>query len=112
MFAAGYDLRTQEGCKKVFDEFDQIVGFKYLKGMHLNDSKEKLGSKKDRHENIGKGHLGLEVFKYIVNNPNFRNIPLILETPDGNYVEEIAQLYDMYTGEEDEVKPSSSEISD
>ncbi|EFC41445.1 endonuclease [Naegleria gruberi] len=106
MFAAGYDLRTQEGCEKVFNEFDEIVGFKYLKGMHLNDSKVKLGTKKDRHENLGKGHLGIEVFKYIVNNENFRNIPMVLETPEGLYADEIQELYSYYN--EKEVKPEST----
>lgn len=96
MFAAGYDLRTQNGCKKVFAEFDKIVGYNYLKGMHLNDSKEKLGSKKDRHANLGQGHLGLEVFKYILNDEHFRDIPMVLETPENKYVEEIQQLYSFY----------------
>ncbi|KAL9654267.1 hypothetical protein ABK040_010299 [Willaertia magna] len=104
MFAAGYDIRTEEGCKQVFEDFDKIVGFKYLKGMHLNDSKAELSSKKDRHEDIGKGKIGTEVFKFIVNNPNFRNIPMCLETPSGNYVEEINELYSYFNEEESQVE--------
>ena len=71
-----------------------VVGFKYLKGMHLNDSKKELASRVDRHDNIGKGFLGEEVFKRIMNDPRFDNIPLILETPDDSlWAQEIALLY-------------------
>lgn len=81
-FAAGYDLLMAESCEAAFAEFDQIVGFKYLCGMHLNDSKKGLGSRVDRHHSLGKGELGLEVFRYIMKDPRFDNIPLILETID------------------------------
>ncbi len=81
-FAAGYDLRTTEACKTTFAEFDDIVGFDFLKAMHFNDAKKELGSRVDRHESIGKGLLGVEVFRYIMNDPRFDEIPLILETPD------------------------------
>ncbi len=81
-FAAGYDLSTQAGCAAVFAEFERVVGFGYLRGMHLNDSKKGLGSRVDRHDSLGKGVLGLEVFKYIMNDPRFDNLPLILETID------------------------------
>ena len=81
-FAAGYDLRTEESCDVVFGEFENLVGFEYLRGMHLNDSKKELGSRVDRHHSLGKGELGLEVFRYIMNDARFDNIPMILETID------------------------------
>ncbi|KAI0355492.1 AP endonuclease [Trametes cingulata] len=81
MYAAGYDITTQEGWQATMDEFERDVGMQYLRGMHLNDSKAALGSKKDRHENIGLGHLGLATFARILADPRTRGIPLILETP-------------------------------
>ena len=80
-FAAGYDLRTPSSFKAVLEEFDQIVGMKYLKALHINDSKAPLGSKKDLHQNIGQGFLGLRAFHNVMNEPRFENLPLILETP-------------------------------
>ena len=79
-FAAGYDLRTLKDSEKTFDEFNKIIGYKYLKGMHLNDSKKPLGSRVDRHHSLGYGEIGLDVFKFIMRNKNFDNIPMILET--------------------------------
>lgn len=81
-YSAGYDLKTKAGFEKVFQEFDEVIGFKYLKGMHLNDSKKDFGSKVDRHDSLGKGMLGLEVFECIMNDDRFNGIPLILETPN------------------------------
>lgn len=81
-FTAGYDLRTQESSEAVFAELDAVVGLNYLMGMHLNDSKKELGSRVDRHHSLGQGVLGLEVFKYIMNDSRFNDIPLILETID------------------------------
>ncbi len=93
-FTAGYDLRTREACEATFAEFERVVGFGYLRGMHLNDSKPELGARVDRHESIGKGKLGLEVFRYIMNDPRFDEIPMILETVDDTlWPEEIALLY-------------------
>ncbi len=93
-YTAGYNLRSPEGFKSTFDEFDRIVGFGYLKGMHLNDSKKELGSGVDRHESIGKGFLGIEPFALIMNDPRFDNIPLILETPDESiWADEVQLLY-------------------
>ncbi len=95
-FAAGYDIKTEKGYKRTFREFDEIVGFQYLKGMHINDSKNELGSRVDRHHNLGKGFLGEEVFKRIINDSRFDNIPLILETPDASrYAYEIEWLYSL-----------------
>lgn len=93
-FAAGYDLRTKEACDATFAEFDKIVGFQYLRGMHLNDAMKPLGSRVDRHTSLGKGELGLECFKYIASDARFDDMPLILETPDESlWPQEIEMLY-------------------
>jgi deoxyribonuclease-4 len=95
-FTAGYDLRTAEACEATFSEFDSVVGFNYLRAMHLNDSKPDLGSRVDRHHSLGQGLLGLEVFKYIMNDNRFEEIPMILETIDDTIWEkEIRLLYNM-----------------
>ena len=92
-FAAGYDLSTEQGCDEVFAEFEREVGFKYLRGMHLNDAMKPLGSRVDRHSSMGEGHLGITPFRYIMRDARFDNIPLILETPDEErWPEEIALL--------------------
>ena len=92
-FAAGYDLRTREACNATFAEFERVVGFKYLRGMHLNDAMRPLGSRIDRHSPLGEGEIGWECFRYIASDPRFDNIPLVLETPDeSRWAEEIAQL--------------------
>jgi deoxyribonuclease-4 len=75
-------------------EFENVVGFEYLKGMHLNDSKIGFGSRKDRHHSLGKGELGWEPFKMIMCDPRLDDIPLVLETPDDTlWAEEIKELY-------------------
>ena len=95
-FAAGYDLTTPASFKATFADFDKIIGFKYLKGMHINDSKKGLSSRVDRHDSLGKGTLGMEVFKLLMHDPRFDDIPLILETPDETiWKEEIALLYSL-----------------
>ncbi len=95
-FAAGYDLSDKKGCDSTFARFDAVVGFRYLKGMHLNDSKKELGSRVDRHHSLGEGVLGLEVFRYIMNDDRFDEIPLILETIDDTlWDKEIKMLYSM-----------------
>lgn len=95
-FTAGYDLRTTDACEATFAEFERIVGFNYLRGMHLNDSKPDLGSRVDRHDSIGKGKLGLECFRYIMNDTRFDDIPMVLETIDDTiWPEEIRLLYSM-----------------
>jgi deoxyribonuclease-4 len=83
LFAAGYDIRTEAGVTRVFNDFDKIIGRKYLVAVHLNDSKTALGSRVDRHEHIGKGQIGLEAFRYLMTAPRFRNVPKVLETPKG-----------------------------
>jgi len=93
-FTAGYDLRTVEACEATFAEFEAVVGFRWLRGMHLNDSKPDLGSRVDRHESLGKGKLGWPPFRYIMNDPRFDDIPLILETVNPDlWPEEIRRLY-------------------
>lgn len=93
-FAAGYDLSSEEAYKLVWQEFDKIIGKNYLCGMHLNDTKKGLGSRVDRHESIGKGILGADYFKLMMNDSRFDNIPLILETPnEAIWGEEIKWLY-------------------
>ena len=93
IFAAGYDLRTQEACEATFAEFDRIVGFDYLKAMHLNDSKGALGSRVDRHHSLGQGEIGWEVFRFLMQDARFEKMPLILETIEPEiWPEEIAQL--------------------
>ena len=82
LFAAGYDLRTREGYERMLDEFDAAVGLRYLRGWHLNDSKGDLGSRVDRHAAIGAGLIGREPFTWIVQDPRFDEMPLILETPE------------------------------
>lgn len=81
-FAAGYDLSSEMACDMTFDEFDRIVGFGFLRGMHLNDAMKPLGSRVDRHMPLGDGHIGWAAFRYIARDSRFDNIPLILETPD------------------------------
>ena len=95
-FAAGYDLANREGYESMWREFDETIGLKYLSGMHINDSKKGLGSKVDRHESVGKGMIGEEFFKMMMNDPRLDNIPLILETPnDEIWPDEIAWLYSL-----------------
>lgn len=94
MFSAGYDIRTKEAYDKSWSEFDKIVGFKYLMGMHINDSKAKYGSHVDRHHSLGKGEIGLDAFRFIMNDERMDDIPLILETIDESiWADEIALLY-------------------
>ncbi len=80
-FAAGYDLRTPESFQAVLQEFDSTVGLQYLKALHLNDSKAPLASKRDLHQNLGLGFLGLRAFHNVMNEKRFEGLPLILETP-------------------------------
>lgn len=95
-FTSGYDLITPEGYQETFRLFEEIIGFSYLRGIHLNDSMKPLGSRVDRHDSIGKGLLGKEVFERIMNDARFNNLPIILETPDETlWKEEISMLYGM-----------------
>lgn len=92
--AAGYDIKTAEGFTETFRHFDEVIGFSYLRGMHINDSKKDLGTRVDRHDSIGKGVMGLTTFNMLMKDSRFDNIPLILETPDESiWAEEIEYLY-------------------
>jgi deoxyribonuclease-4 len=93
MFTAGYDIRTKEAYDKTWEEFDKVVGREFLKGMHINDSKPELGSRVDRHETLGNGHIGIDAFEFIANDSRMDDIPLVLETPDESiWAEEIQRL--------------------
>jgi deoxyribonuclease IV len=81
-FASGYEIRDPDGYQRTFEEFDKLIGISALLAFHLNDSKKGLGSKVDRHENIGAGTLGLEPFRMILNDPRFAAVPKFIETPD------------------------------
>lgn len=95
-FAAGYDLRSPQAYERTMSEFDRAISYKFLSGMHLNDTKNELGVRKDRHESLGRGFLGLAAFENIMNDPNIDEIPLILETIDDSlWEEEIALLRSM-----------------
>lgn len=94
-FAAGYDLSTAEGFEKMMTEFESVIGLPYLKGVHLNDSKGTVGSHLDRHENIGRGLIGLEGFQRIMQDPRLDHVPMILETPETDYASEISLLNQM-----------------
>ena len=92
-FAAGYDLSSSEACASTFALFDAIVGFKYLRGMHLNDAMKSVGSRVDRHAPLGDGNIGMPCFEYIMRDVRFDDMPLVLETPDvARWPEEIALL--------------------
>lgn len=93
-YASGYDIKHEDGYHRTFSEFDRIIGLSYLKGLHLNDTRKGLASRVDRHESIGKGDLGKEVFIRIMKDSRFDNMPIILETPDDDlWAEEIRWLY-------------------
>lgn len=96
LFSSGYDIRDEESYRQTMKKFATIIGFSYLKGMHLNDSKPDLGKRVDRHDSIGKGKLGVEPFGFIMNDDRMDDIPLILETIDEALWEsEIALLYSL-----------------
>jgi len=84
IFAAGYDIRDAQSYAQTLDDFDMVIGLEKLKVIHLNDSRKPLGSRVDRHENIGQGEIGLEAFRWLMNDPRLANVPKILETPGGD----------------------------
>ncbi len=95
-YTSGYDLRDEEAFNKTFQQFEKLIGFQYLKGMHINDSKKELATRVDRHESIGKGFIGLDAFKFLMNDSRFDDIPLILETPNSEiWADEIKLLYSL-----------------
>jgi len=88
VFAAGYELCTPEGYAATMEAFDRVIGLEWLEAIHLNDSKGDLGSRKDRHEHIGKGRIGLEGFRHILNDPRLAGLPGLLETPKSDDLHE------------------------
>jgi len=95
-YTSGYDVKSIAGFKETFKKFNEIIGFGYLKGMHLNDSKKDFGTRVDRHENLGRGFLGEDTFSLIMNDDRFNDMPLILETPEESLWEaEIKKLYSL-----------------
>jgi deoxyribonuclease-4 len=82
-FAAGYDIRTKEGYDRTFSEFDEAIGIDRLAAFHLNDSKKEFNSRVDRHEHIGKGFIGIDAFRMLMNDSRFWGLPMCLETPKG-----------------------------
>jgi deoxyribonuclease-4 len=95
-FSAGYDLSREDGYEETMKRFGEIIGFSYLKGLHLNDGKKAMGSRVDRHESLGKGTLGLQPFRMIMNDSRFDGIPMILETPNADrWAEEVRMLKEM-----------------
>lgn len=97
IFVSGYDLRTPEACDATLKEFDRVIGLQHLHAFHFNDSLKGLGSRVDRHQPLGKGTIGLECFKFLMNDPRTRHLPKYLETPDGPelWVKEIALLREL-----------------
>ena len=92
--AAGYDIKTEQGFMETFRHFEEVIGFSYLRGMHINDSKKDLATRVDRHDSIGKGVMGMTTFQMLMQDTRFDDIPLILETPDESiWAEEISYLY-------------------
>lgn len=94
--SAGYDMTTPEAYERTWREFEEVIGMKYLSGMHLNDTLKALGSRVDRHAPIGTGVLGGDFWRMLMNDPRMDGIPLILETPDETlWAEEISRLYSL-----------------
>jgi deoxyribonuclease-4 len=95
-YTSGYDVKSPAGFMETFKKFNEIIGFGYLRGMHLNDSKKDFGTRVDRHENLGTGFLGEDTFSLIMNDDRFNDMPLILETPEESLWEaEIKKLYSL-----------------
>ncbi len=100
VFAAGYDFRTEQGYEQMMQEFDRIVGVEWIRAFHINDSKKDLGSRVDRHEQIGEGFIGKEPFRFLVRDRRFKNTPAVLETPpdpggDRAYKKNLKRLRDL-----------------
>ena len=94
VFAAGYDIKSRSGYEETMDSFNSIIGLQYLMGFHLNDSKKEMGSRVDRHEQIGSGQLGIDGVSNFINDPRFFDLPMVLETPKGEdgYMDDLAVM--------------------
>ena len=90
--ASGYEIRTAEGFTDTFRKFEEVIGFHYLRGIHLNDSKKELSTRVDRHDSVGKGVMGMELFRMLMQDSRFDNIPIILATPDESLWEDVIRL--------------------
>ena len=99
LYAAGYDIATQEGYERTIEELEATVGARRVKAMHLNDAKKGLSSRVDRHEHIGQGTLGVATFERFVRDPRFEGVSAVLETPEGRWKEEIALLKSLRSGQ-------------
>ncbi len=99
-FAAGYDIRTEEGWNTTLKEFDRIIGLSHLRAFHVNDSIYDLGSKKDRHESLGKGKIGLASFKYLMTHAKTKYLPKYLETPEPSLYKDEIKLLKKFGGED------------
>jgi len=88
IFTAGYDIRSREGYEDTFQDFDRTIGLDQIRAFHINDSKKEFLSRVDRHEHIGKGFIGLDTFRFLMNDPRFESVPMVLETPKGDTVKE------------------------
>lgn len=102
-FAAGYELRTESGYVETFEHFETLIGLERLKAIHLNDSLKPLGARVDRHQGIGEGEIGLEGFRFLMNDPRLHEIPMILETPKGDDPaasdrENLRRVLDLFVG--------------
>ncbi len=97
-FAAGYDMRTRDGYERTFAEFDEIIGIKLLAAFHLNDSKKEFNSRVDRHEHIGKGFIGVDAFRLLMNDQRFWGLPMCLETPKGPDLKEDRENLELLRG--------------
>jgi deoxyribonuclease-4 len=108
VFAAGYELRTAEGYASTMEAFDAVIGLEHLKAVHLNDCKAELGGQKDRHDHIGKGHIGLAGFRHVVNDPRLAHLPGLLETPKSDDLHEDRENLAVLRGLEDPAGPRLS----
>ena len=97
MFAAGYDISTEDGYGETFEKFDKLIGIERIKAIHANDSKHPLGSRKDRHEHIGEGEIGSKCFELLVNDKRFESVPIVVETPkaDEMHEENVKRLWNL-----------------
>lgn len=100
IFAAGYDIRTEEAYGATFDEFERIVGTSHIKAIHVNDSKKALGTRVDRHDHLGEGEIGPTAFRCLVNDPRFFGVPMTVETPDAetDHARNVALLWNLVSG--------------
>ncbi|NGX44375.1 MAG: Endonuclease 4 [Candidatus Anoxychlamydiales bacterium] len=98
IFSAGYDIRTKKAFDNTFEKFDSVIGLKYLNAFHVNDSKVDFESRKDRHESLGKGKIGIDAFKFLMKDKRFKSIPKILETPNDEIWKDEIEILKKFAG--------------